>query len=320
MPREPVRPVGRPERAHRRAGRIRRSLVTLVLTLGVLSWAVSGGLAAWQLTARPAEPRAERLPTWLAAEAVRIATRDGEELGAWFQPGPQGGGVAILLHGMGGSRSSLAPAAKRLEEAGHGFLAVSLRSFGDSSGGELDFGWSSRADVIAAVELVEQRSPGAPIVVIGQSLGAAAAIFAAPELGTRVAGYVLEAPYRDLDKACSDRLRLRLAAPLAWLAEAGLRLWAPLFLPVDRALVRPIDHVGHFPAGVPVLFVAGAQDRRAPLEDVAVLTERCNGAAELAILDGRDHDDLWELDGRHWELWAGLLERVERARAPVEPH
>jgi len=294
--------------------------VTLVLVLGVLSWVASGALAAWQLTARPAEPSEERLPAWLAAETVRLATRDGETLGAWFQPSPSGGGVAILLHGMGGSRSSLAPAAKRLAEAGFGFLAVSLRSFGDSSGNELDFGWSSRADVLAAVEFVEREAPGAPVVVIGQSLGAAAAIFAAPELGTRVAGYVLEGPYRDLDKACADRLRTRLAAPLAWLAEAGLRLWAPLFLPVDRALVRPIDHVGHFPAGVPVLFVAGAQDRQAPLADVAALTEACRGAAELAILDGRDHDDLWELDERHWELWAGLLARVEARRAAEEPH
>jgi alpha-beta hydrolase superfamily lysophospholipase len=244
---------------------------------------------------------------------VRLTTRDGLALGVWFHPGLPGEPVVVLLHGMGGSRAAMAPAAKRFMELGIGFLAVSLRGFGDSDGDELDFGWSSRADVVAAVEHVESAKPGVPVVVIGQSLGAAAAIFAAPELKERVAGYVLEAPYRDLHTACADRLRQRLPAPLAWLAHAGLRLWAPLFLPVDAGLVRPIDHVGHFPAGMPVLFVAGALDLHAPAEDVAALAGSCSGVAELAVLDGRDHQGLWNLDERHWEQWRGLLERARPA-------
>src|SRR5262249_55238263 len=152
----------------------------------------------------------------------------------------------------------------------------------------LDFGWSSRADVEAAVEFVERVEPGARIVVIGQSLGAAAAIFAAPELGSRVGAYVLEAPYHDIDKACPDRLAKYLSPPVTWLAYAGLRLWAPLFLSPSPERLRPIDQVGNFPAGVPVLFVAGALDHGAPYEDVADLCAHCSGKAVLAILDARD--------------------------------
>ena len=154
-------------------------------------------------------------------------------------------------------------------------------------------------------------------MVIGQSLGAAAAIFAAAELGNRVDGYVLEAPYHDLDKACRDRLRVRLRPPLAALAYAGLRLWTPLFLPVDSERVRPIEHVARFPARMPVLFVAGTLDREAPLADVAALAERCSAAAELALLDGRDHRMLWRVDERHWELWQDFFARVAETRAPV---
>ncbi|MSR62129.1 MAG: alpha/beta fold hydrolase [Planctomycetes bacterium] len=296
----------------RRTGRLRQ-FVLRSSALVALGWLASGAFTAWKLTDRPNPLRAERQPTWLRAEDVRLKTRDGEELGAWFDPGAPGKPVVLFFHGMGGSRSSLALSAQRVSMEGDGYLAVSLRSFGDSSGGALDFGWSSRADVLAAVEFVEAHKPGAPLIVVGQSLGAAAAIFAAPELGRRVSGYVLEGPYRDLEKACHDRLDRQLFAPFASLAFLGLRLWAPCFLPTALDAVRPIDQVGRFSAGVPVLFVAGAYDEQAPVEDVRFLTETCSADAELAVLDAHDHRDLWALDERHWELWSGFLARVEHA-------
>lgn len=302
----------------RHKGRIARHSLLGASTLGLIVWLGSSAVVTRQLVARPRPWRAESLPNWLRAKSVRIPTRDGEELGAWFHPGRPGEPVILFLHGQGGSRASMALSAQRVALEGNGFLALTLRCFGDSTGAYLDFGWSARADVLAAVEFVEHAKPGASVVVVGQSLGAAAAIFAAPELGRRVDGYVLEAPFRDLDKACRDRLSEHLLAPFDALAYAGLRLWAPYFLPVDPELVRPIDHVGKFPTKTPVLFVAGAFDQVAPVEDVRLLTERCSGQAELAVLDARDHHDLWTLDERHWELWENFLARVELASA--EPH
>lgn len=296
-----------------------RRLSSFILGGGALAlagWLGSSAMAAWSLTARPAPQQEEHLPGWLRADSVRLATRDGEEIGAWFHPGAPGRAIVIFLHGMGGSRASLALSAQRVAMEGNGFLALSLRSFGDSSGGTLDFGWSSRADVIAAVEYAERQKPEAPLVVVAQSLGAAAAIFAAPELGKRVDGYVLEAPFLDLEKACRDRLAQRLATPFDGLAFAGLELWAPLFLPVELSEVRPVDHVTRFPVEMPVLFVAGACDHDAPVEDVRRLTELCSGKAELAVLDQRDHYDLWTLDEQHFELWQGFLTGVEDL-APV---
>lgn len=286
----------------------------------LVGWLGTSAMAAWSLTARPDPRHEERMPSWLRASEVRLATRDGEQIGAWFHPGAPERAVVIFLHGMGGSRASLALSAQRVAMEGNGFLALSLRSFGDSSGSALDFGWSSRADLVAAVDFAERAKPGAPLVVVGQSLGAAAAIFAAPELGERVDGYVLEAPYLDLERACRNRLEHALVTPFDELAYAGLELWAPLFLPVDISEVSPAEHVARFPAGMPALFVAGAFDEEAPVADVRELTRLCSGAAELVVLDQRDHFDLWTLDERHFELWLDFLARIERIEPVANQH
>ena len=279
--------------------------------MAIVGWLAASALVVRRLVARP-EVRVEREaePAGLDLETVTLVTADGEHLGAWFRRASPGRALVLLLHGMGGTRRSFGPHARRLASEGFGFLVPTLRGFGDSSGERIDFGWSSRADVIAAVEYLERVEPEAPRVIVGQSLGAAAAIFAAEELGQRVNGYVLEAPYRDLEKACRDRLARHLAPPLAAIAFAGMRLWAPLFLPVAVERLRPIDAVTRFPAGVPALFVAGARDELAG--DVRELAERCSAAAELVVLAGRDHKDLWTLDDEHWALWRAFLERVER--------
>jgi alpha-beta hydrolase superfamily lysophospholipase len=75
---------------------------------------------------------------------------------------------------------------------------ISLRAHGDSTGDFNDMGYSARHDVVAAVEFLERRRPGNPIVIHGLSMGAGAAVFASGELGHRIKGYVLESPYRDL--------------------------------------------------------------------------------------------------------------------------
>ena len=98
--------------------------------------------------------------------------------------------------------------------------------------GEIDdAGYSARHDVFAAVDFLERRRPGRPVVIDGNSMGSAAAIFAAEELGHRVAAYILESPYQDLKTAVWNRIDNRLPAGLSHAAYGGLRLVSPLFLP-----------------------------------------------------------------------------------------
>ena len=139
------------------------------------------------------------------------------------------------------------PVMQWLAEAHFTVLAISLRAHGDSTGEINDIGWSARHDVTAAVAFLQRECPRQPVYIVGRSLGAAAAIFAAGELDGTVAGYFLEQPYKDLKSATWNRLQHYLPPVLDWIAYGGLRLWAPVFLPVDPDQLSPYDHIQDIP-------------------------------------------------------------------------
>ena len=162
-----------------------RWLVGIMIVL--LAWLAVSSAIAFRLTRRPRAWFAEPAPhvSWGPIRDHRLRTRDGQDIGAWFVEGREDDDApqVLLLHGNKGSRANSLKRAEFLSSAGYPVLMISLRAHGDSSGDSNDIGYSARHDVVAAVEFLERKHPGRPIVVMGVSLGSAAAIFAAQELG-----------------------------------------------------------------------------------------------------------------------------------------
>ena len=103
--------------------------------------------------------------------------------------------------------------------------------------------------------------PGAPIFVVGVSLGGAAAVLADPTL--EVDGLILEAVYPDISTAISNRLRIR--APFGSLAT-------PLFtMQFEPRLGTLVDRLSPVTAAAtirsPVLILSGTLDRHTTVED-----------------------------------------------------
>jgi alpha-beta hydrolase superfamily lysophospholipase len=271
--------------------------VLALFALALVVWLATSLAVAHRLTRRAAPAAPERVPTvaWATPAAHRLNTSDGHELGAWYFPGRADLPAVVLLHGNGESRTACLPRAALLASAGYPVLAVTLRAHGDSTGEVNDFGLSARHDALAAVAWLEARRPGAPAVVWGRSLGAAAALFAAGELGPRVRGYILECPYRDLRTAVQNRLRARLPWGVCHVAFAGLRLTAPLVLP-DFDRISPCEAASGVPRETPVLVLAGSADYRAPPADARAVVERLGPRTELVVIEGGDHLKLAEPD------------------------
>jgi pimeloyl-ACP methyl ester carboxylesterase len=283
----------------------------------ILLWLVGSFIAVWILTGRPhrLSPESASLVPFPNLEEHRLRTDDGVDLGAWLI---RQGGVrpsVLLLHGNRSSRSSFAKVMPFLAQAGFGVMAISMRAHGDSTGKTNDFGLSARQDVIAAVSFLKRECPGRPIVIVGESLGAAAALFAAKDCAGDVKGYFFAAPYGSLDSAVWNRCACHLFPPLSQAAYAGLRLWAPAFLPVSTKEIAPAEHLLDVPETVPVTIFASEEDRYARIEEVRSMVGKIRSHARLIAVRGGDHTRFLVQHGAEYrKTLLELLDQVERGR------
>lgn len=285
--------------------------------IAVALWLAASLAIAHQLTRRPQRPFAEPVPvvTWGEVEGHRLRTRDGQELGAWLVKGKPQAPSILLLHGNGGSRGNCLKRAEVLAAQGYAVLLVTLRAHGDSTGDFNDIGYGARHDVVAGVEFLERRRPGRPVIVHGTSMGAAAAIFAAGELGGRVRAYVLESPYRDLKRAVRNRTENLLPPGLAWVGYRGLLLAARVVLP-DLERIAPIARIGAIPADVPVLIMAGGEDRSARPEEARALFERVQSHGRFLLFERGGHINFLDTEpDRYTRALLGFL-RAAEVRGP----
>jgi pimeloyl-ACP methyl ester carboxylesterase len=299
-----------------------RKFLAIAALAALLVWLSFSALVAWKLTRRIHSAVTEPPPqvARFHVEGHRLETSDGEQIGAWLVRGDEQKDCVLLLHGNSASRGQMQPVMQWLADAGFTVLAISLRAHGDSTGTVNDFGWSARRDVMAAVDFLERECPRRPIYIVGRSLGAAAAIFAAGSLRERVAGYLLEQPYKDLKSATWNRLRHYLPPVLDWIAYGGLRLWAPVFLPVHVEQFSPYDRVQDIPQDVPVVFATGSADRHAHLEEVTAMYRRIESHAKLVVFDGAEHVDLDRADPKLYRTTLfRLIDRSSRAEEQSQP-
>ncbi len=221
-------------------------------------------------------------------EQMRLPTADGLEIGSWFFPGQKTQPVVLILHGNFSCRQNCQHHAQWLLEEGLGVMLVTLRAHGDSQGNTNDFGYSARHDVVAAVDWLKKQDPDRPVIVWGQSLGAAAAVFAAETLGSEVQGYLLECPYRDLETAVWNRCQMFFPSLLDGIVYLSLRASALLTLPYfdEISLVNSISKI---PERVPVLIMAGEKDVHATPSEAVSLKNAIPGHARLLLVPEATH-------------------------------
>jgi fermentation-respiration switch protein FrsA (DUF1100 family) len=128
---------------------VRRALIGLAALL-VVYWVVLPVGAAIVATERPRDPVVQ-VDLGRPHEDVRLMTRDGLELSAWFVP-PLNGGTIVTF-----PRDRTVEQARMLVGNGYGVLMVDPRGYGDSEGDPNAYGWGSATDIDAAVAWLRRR-------------------------------------------------------------------------------------------------------------------------------------------------------------------
>jgi uncharacterized protein len=285
----------------------------------VALWLLASYIVVYKFTRR-ARPMFDEPPPSAIAETIeplRLTAIEGEQIGAWFIAGKSDCPVVLILHGNGASRTACLRQAELVGSIGCGALLVTFRAHGDSTGELNDFGYSARHDVIAAARWLQSNHSGRPIVVWGQSLGSAAALFAAEDLGNQISGYILECPYRDLRTAVWNRLNQRLPLPLNYVAYTGMKIVSPLVVPHAKQ-ISPLNAAAKLPPSIPVLILAGGIDERAFVAESQAICDCCKDRSQLVVFENADHLKLIDTDEAAYRKAA--IEFIEKCSTGQDRH
>jgi len=144
------------------------------------------------------------------------------------------GPLVLLVPGMGDLRSTYRYLTPTLAAAGYRVVTTDLRGHGDSDAGFPSYGDLATASDITAL----LRHLDAPAVVVGNSMGAGAAVIAAAEAPELVAGLVLVGPFVREPAAATPlaKLFMRVLMARPWIAQ----VWKA-YLPKLYAGAKPRD-------------------------------------------------------------------------------
>ena len=237
---------------------------------------------------RPAQRLPERTVPELGMDHEDLTIPSGDhELAAWLLrsgPGPSHGPLCLLAHGWGASYGTVLELGEPLAKAGHDVLLFDVRGHGRNEPVPYVTARHFREDVIAVARYAAERFPDRQLVVIGHSLGGAAAVLAAAD-GAPLDGLVLIAAPSDVmkvtakflsDKGMPGGLMVIVLRPFFWRRIGGT------FRSLTPGLrIRELD--------LPILIIQ-------PEHDVRVTRDHADHLAEAAGIEynliARGHIDV----------------------------
>lgn len=280
------------------------ALLAVVLLVGgalVGLWLLLGWLGAWRLnrsytlypdvsfTFTPWELGVEH-------EEVEFLTADGVTLRGWFLPRPETTRTIVSLHGYRGHMAQLLGISTLLWRAGFNVLLFDFRGRGRSGAAPISMGLWERADLAAALDLVERRIEGARVGLLGYSMGAVVAAYGGRD--RRVRALVLDSCFTTLSEVLAGMARREARRYLRGWIDGGAFLPAMEWWHRRRgkpafAEAAPIQIVRGL-ASKPVLVIQGDLDATVPPEHGERLA--AEAGAELWLVPGAHHCGAYFVD------------------------
>lgn len=254
----------------------------MILGLGLLlgaSWLV-GNEMVWRRT-NPAIAAAQA-----PAEDFFLTTPDGMKLMATYRPGKKADLPGILiLHGIYNSRQQVAENAAWLAARGFAVLTIDFRGHGQSSDAMHTYGLDELIDAQTAFDWLKKRQNGAPVGIIGISLGGAASLLGAN--GPVAAdALVLQAVFPDIRRAIRNRIEAHLPGT-AFGLEPLLSLQALPRFGVWPGRLSPVKAIGLYKH--PVLIIGGQEDRYTPPDETREMFDAAGEPKTILFMAGMNH-------------------------------
>ncbi len=225
-------------------------------------------------------------------ENIEIKSADGLRLEGWlFRPEGKARGLVVLIHGKDINRSHFIEAAEAFTARGYAVLAYDQRAHGRSEGQYVTYGAKEVDDLRRFLDALRLK----PVVLIGESLGAAVALQAAAR-DDRIRAVVAGASFSDLPTIVREKSPLLFSSEVRSNAvalaekEGGFRV-------EDISPVRDAANIH-----VPALILVGLGDTYiAPTHSMRIYAALA-GPKRLIRFDGVGHVDILT----HSEAWTAI--------------
>ena len=226
--------------------------------------------------------------------------------------------IFLLAHGYGGSRGSWAEPMLQLKRRGYDSLALSMPGQDASPVRRVGFGVTEAQVIADAVKWLREVQPHHKVVVLGVSMGGAAAWLASRE-NPQIDGIVTDAAFARFDEPMNAFFDRKLwhgsffFAPVVWLARR--------MSGVDPNAINPVEAAALW-KGKPALVIQGDADTLV----VPSHAVRLSGAAacEIWSVHGARHAECYEADSagylNHLIKFAERLEQVPAGAHSAMPH
>lgn len=214
----------------------------------------------------------------LPLEDVRFQAQDGTGLFGWHVEAPQAPGVVLWCHGNAGNIINRLENLALLYQRGLSVFLFDYRGYGLSAGRPSEAGLYQDAVAAYSYLVTTRQVPPKRLVIFGRSLGAAIAGEVANQ--HPAAGLILESAFPSV-------------AALARAHYYGLP--AHLLLIARFDLIRRLRGIH-----IPVLVIHGDLDVTVPIQLGQQVFEAAHHPKEFYIVDGADHNDLYQVGGREY--------------------
>ncbi|RPI05747.1 MAG: alpha/beta hydrolase [Ignavibacteriae bacterium] len=236
----------------------------------------------------------------LPQEDVAIETFDGLKLNCWFVHQKNNTkGTIIFLHGVGDCKIAGVEFTRALFQRGFNIFLYDSRQHGESEGYYCTYGFYEKRDVAAVITYLQSRTDASVgnIGIYGTSMGGAVAIQAAA-LDPRIACIVSEGSYSALKIVFVDYQKRIIKLPWHFLRNVAL-VQSQKLANFKARLVAPIEDIHR--VHVPVLIAHGKNDSFIKSEYSKLLYEAANHPKQLLLVQGADHNDVWEIGGESYK-------------------
>lgn len=246
-----------------------------------------------------------------AFEEVHIISFDGLRLfGRWYE-GKKDSPVAVLCHGYNGSAfRDFSGGSDIFLSLGWNVLLIDQRAHGKSEGSTITFGVKEKYDALDWADYARERKKGAPIFLVGISMGGATVLMAsamAKERGIKgiAADCPYSSPYEIISKVMVDKgLKPSLLMPLVSLSAF---LFGHFRLKSESA-AEAVEK-----SSLPILIIHGLDDRFVPDYMSREIYERSKGNVEYETFPDAGHGLSYMVDRKRYvdttvRFFSSLLE------------